>query len=196
MAARTEAAADLVTRRIGESVEVQRRLTEPAIVEPMVAAAEAMSAAIAAGGQVILFGNGGSAADATHIAAELVGRFMRERRGVPALSLTDSASSVTAIANDYGYERVFARQIEALGRPGDVAVGISTSGSSVNVVAGLAEASERGLVTVALTGGTPGPAGAAADIVIGAPSTDTARVQECHSLLGHILCELVEQSIG
>jgi D-sedoheptulose 7-phosphate isomerase len=144
---------------------------------------------------VLLFGNGGSAADATHIAAELVGRFLAERRAVPALSLSDNASAVTAIGNDYGYERVFARQVEAHAGPDGVALGISTSGTSANVLAGLAAARECGLATIGLTGADGGPMRGESDICIEVPSSATPRIQEAHTLVAHILCELVERDL-
>jgi D-sedoheptulose 7-phosphate isomerase len=190
----TEVSTDLVERRIRESVAVQERLTDPEVLDAVVAAADLVTAALRQGGKLIAFGNGGSAADATHIAAEFVGRFRLERRALPALSLTDNTSAVSAIANDYGYEQVFSRQIEAVGAPGDVALGISTSGRSPNVLAGLAAAREGGLSTIALSGGDGGPMAAAADVALVVPSSDTARVQEGHILLAHVLCELVEQA--
>lgn len=190
----TDVSTGLVERRIRESVAVQERLLEPQVLDAVVAAADLVTAALRQGGKLIAFGNGGSAADATHIAAELVGRFKLERRALPALSLTDNTSAVSAIANDYGYEQVFSRQIEAVGAAGDVALGISTSGRSPNVLAGLEAAREGGLATIALIGGDGGPMAAAADVALVVPSPDTARVQEGHILLAHVLCELVEQA--
>ncbi len=151
--------------------------------------------AMGAGGKVLLFGNGGSAADAQHIAAEFVGRFAFERPALPALALSVNTSCVTAIGNDYGFERVFSRQIEALGRPGDVAIGISTSGNSANVVRGLMAAKSLGLPTVALTGCAGGKVKGVADYCLSASSNETPRIQECHILMGHIVAELVEQTI-
>jgi len=138
------------------------------------------------GNKVLLFGNGGSAADAQHIAAEFVGRFAFERRALPALALSVNTSCVTAIGNDYGFDLVFSRQIEALGREGDVAIGISTSGNSQNVLQGL---------SAALTGCNGGKLKSAVDHCICAPSNETPRIQECHLLIGHIICELVERTI-
>ena len=162
---------------------------------PVVRAAEALEAAFARGGKALLFGNGGSAADAQHFAAELVGRFQRVRPARAALALSTDTSVVTAIANDEGYERVFARQVEALGAPGDVAVAISTSGASPNVLAALAAARARGLAIVALTGRDGGPVGAAADVHVNVPHASAARVQEVHRTLMHAICELVEDAI-
>jgi D-sedoheptulose 7-phosphate isomerase len=150
---------------------------------------------VKAGGKVLVFGNGGSAADAQHTAAELVGRLARDRAAIAAIALSTDTSILTAVANDYGYERVFARQIEALGRGGDVALAISTSGASANVLAGVAAARAAGLVVVALSGRDGGPLGAAADIHVNVPEQDTARVQEVHRTLLHVLCELVEEEL-
>lgn len=146
-------------------------------------------------GKVLLFGNGGSAADAQHMSAELVGRFARERRALAAIALTTDTSVLTAVGNDDSFDRVFVRQIEALGRPGDVAFGISTSGSSANVIKALETARARGLRTIALTGRDGGAAGAAAEIHINVPESSTARVQEVHATLIHVICELVERGL-
>jgi D-sedoheptulose 7-phosphate isomerase len=162
----------------------------------VVAVADAMKAAFANGGQVLVFGNGGSAADAQHLAAEFVGRFARDRRALAAIALSADTSVLTSISNDYGYETVFARQIEALGRRGDIAVGISTSGKSLNVLAALQTAKSRGLTTVAFTGRDGGPIGTAADLHVNVPHQVTARVQEVHRTLIHVVCELVERDIS
>jgi phosphoheptose isomerase len=146
-----------------------------------------------AGGKVLAFGNGGSAADAQHFSGELVVRFLRARQALPALALTTDPSVLTATANDLGFERVFARQIEAHGRPGDVAFGISTSGRSPNIVAALTEARQRGLLTVALTGGDGGLLGPLTDVLLTVPHTDTPRIQEVHSMIVHLLCEIIEE---
>lgn len=145
--------------------------------------------------KVILFGNGGSAADAQHIAAEFVGRFAFSRAALPALALNVNTSCVTAIGNDYGFDQVFSRQIEALGRAGDVAIGISTSGNSPNVVQAVSVAKRMGLHTVGLNGGDGGKLKAAVDHSICVPSNETPRIQECHILIGHIISELVERAI-
>jgi D-sedoheptulose 7-phosphate isomerase len=171
-------------------------LQDEEVLEQIVAVGATLGESIAAGGHVWLFGNGGSAADAQHIAAELVGRLHTERRALPAEALTVNASVVTAIANDYGFERVFARQLQAHGRAGDVAVGISTSGRSPNVLEGLRTAMTLGLKTVALTGRDGAALRTVAAQCIVVPTSDAQRVQECHILIGHILCELVEASIG
>jgi D-sedoheptulose 7-phosphate isomerase len=181
--------------RIDDHLAVMESVRDGQALEASARAANAIIDAMRAGGKLILFGNGGSAADAMHLAAEFLGRFLINRRPLPALALADNHSAVTAIANDFGYESVFSRQLEALGRPGDVALGLSTSGASPNVAAGLAAASAAGLVTVAMTGADPGIVGAAADIVIAIPTPSTPRVQEAHLLLGHIICEAVEATI-
>jgi D-sedoheptulose 7-phosphate isomerase len=186
---------ELVASRIEESLAAKRALLEGDMPERTAELADVLVRSLQDGGKVLLFGNGGSAADATHLAAELVGRFRYDRGPLPALSLTDNGSSVSAIGNDYGYEDVFCRQIEAFGQPGDVAVGLTTSGNSPNVVAGLHRAGDLGLRTVALTGASGGAVWAAAELCLCMPSTETARVQECYLLLGHIVCELVEQAI-
>jgi D-sedoheptulose 7-phosphate isomerase len=151
--------------------------------------------ALQKGNKVLLFGNGGSAADAQHIAAELVGRFAFNRPALPALALSVNTSCVTAIGNDFGFEQVFSRQLEALGRPGDVAIGISTSGNSANVLHALTTAKKIGLHTVSLTGRNGGCLRSVADHCICTPSTETPRIQECHILIGHIISELVERQI-
>jgi D-sedoheptulose 7-phosphate isomerase len=155
-------------------------------------AADLIVSVYRAGGKVLVFGNGGSAADAQHFAAELVGRFERDRPGMAAVALTTDTCVMSAVANDYGFERIFARQIEALGRPGDVAVAISTSGASPNVVAGVREAVGRGLHTVALTGRNGGALGGMVQVHINVPHDVTCRIQEVHMTLLHAICEIVE----
>jgi D-sedoheptulose 7-phosphate isomerase len=191
----TETAASLVEARIRESAATIEGLLDPACMTAIATAAGLISGALRGGGKVLLFGNGGSAADASHLAAELVGRFLADRRALPALSLSDNASAVTAIGNDYGYARVFARQVEALGVSGDVAVGISTSGSSANVLEALGAARGLGLATVGL-GGAGGALRDAVDVCIAVPSDATPRIQEAHTLIGHVLCELVERDFA
>jgi len=147
------------------------------------------------GNKVLLFGNGGSANDAQHIATELVGRFAFDRPALPALSLAESLSSVTAIANDHGFEQVFSRQIEALARPGDIAIAISTSGNSPNVLHGVAAANKLGILTIGMTGRSGGKLRSIVKECICVPSDDTPRIQECHTLIGHILSQIVEQEL-
>ena len=148
-----------------------------------------------AGRTVFLFGNGGSAADAQHIAAELEARFLRERRALPCHALTTNTSTLTAIGNDYGYDRTFARQIEAYCRKGDAAVGISTSGNSPNVLEAIKAAKKIGATTVGLTNEKGGKLKGLAELCLRVPSTDTQRVQECHMAVGHILCDIIEASM-
>ncbi|UCF69444.1 MAG: D-sedoheptulose 7-phosphate isomerase [Acidobacteriota bacterium] len=147
------------------------------------------------GGKILLFGNGGSAADAQHIAAEMVGRFQIERPGVPAISLTADSSTLTSIANDAGFEFVFARQIEALGRKGDAAIAISTSGNSINVIEGLRAARDKQMLTVALLGRDGGRAQDSADMALVVSGQKTSRIQEIHCLIGHMLCEAIEKEL-
>jgi len=151
-------------------------------------------ASISAGGTVLICGNGGSAAESQHIAAEFTGRFLVNRRPLPALALTTDTSALTAIGNDYGFDLVFARQVEAIGRRGDVLIGISTSGASANVIAAVEAARARGIVTVAVTGGDGGALGRLADVHVNVPLASTPRVQEVQLSVLHVICELVEQA--
>ena len=182
---------DIVRATLDETIALHRRVRD-ADPRPLIDAAAAITHAVTTGGKLLLFGNGGSASDAQHVAAELVGRFQRERAALAAIALTADTSVLTSIANDTAYDRVFARQVEALGRAGDVALGISTSGASANVVAALEEARARGLITIALTGRDGGRVGRAATIHVNVPSEVAARVQEVHRTLLHVICEIVE----
>jgi D-sedoheptulose 7-phosphate isomerase len=163
---------------------------------PLEQAAHLVTEALTAGNKILFFGNGGSAADAQHLAAELTVRFVVNRRALAGLALTADSSVLTACGNDFGFEFLFSRQIEALGRPGDVAVALSTSGNSPNVLEGLRQARKSGLSTVAFTGRTGGKLKAQADVLIAIPSDNTARIQELHALLGHLLCEEIESRLG
>jgi D-sedoheptulose 7-phosphate isomerase len=183
----------LVVRVLKEAAAAHERMA--ADVSAIVAAADLIATALKNGRSVLVFGNGGSAADAQHFAAELVGRYEKERRAWPAVALTTDTSTLTAIGNDYGFERVFARQIEALGRTGDVAIGISTSGKSLNVLRALEAANDRGLVTIALTG-RGGEAGRIATLQVRVDEERTARIQEVHATLLHAVCELVESDLN
>lgn len=158
-------------------------------------AALACISCIQQGGKILLAGNGGSAADAQHIAGEFVSRFAFDRPGLPAIALTTDTSILTAIGNDYGYEKLFARQIQALGQRGDVFIGYSTSGKSPNVLLAFEEARERGMVCIGLTGNHDGPMRSLCEYLLEVPSADTPKIQECHLVLGHILCGLVENVI-
>jgi D-sedoheptulose 7-phosphate isomerase len=163
--------------------------------QALLRAIDAIARAFRSGHRVLVFGNGGSAADAQHFAAECVGRFQRERRALAAVALTTDTSILTAMGNDYSYDRVFARQIEALGESGDIAFGITTSGGSANVIEAFRIARARGLTTVALTGRDGGEAGRAADIHVNVPDDSTARTQEVHRTLLHAICEIVEEGL-
>ena len=158
--------------------------------------ARTLIAAFGAGRKVLWMGNGGSAADAQHLAAEFSGRFLRERRALPSEALSVNASAVTAIANDFGFETVFARQVEAFAQPGDVVIGITTSGNSPNIVRGLETAKRRGATTIAFTGNGGGAVAAIADISLVGPDGYSALVQEVHITLGHIICDLVDQALA
>ena len=185
-----------VSASIRASIAVKELLIRNAEVVSLIAkVSELLIDTVDKGNKILLFGNGGSAADAQHIAAEFVGRFAFDRPALPALALSVNSSCVTAIGNDYGFDLVFSRQIEALARSGDLAIGISTSGNSLNVLHGLATAREKGLRTVAFTGCAGGKLKNAAEYCICAPSNETPRIQECHILIGHIISELVEETI-
>ena len=184
--------AELMTASIAAK---QNMLNDSGLVATIAKVSELLIASLRQGNKLILFGNGGSAADAQHIAAELVGRFAFDRPALPALALSVNSSCVTAIGNDYGFERVFSRQLEALARVGDVAIGISTSGTSPNVVNAILTARRIGLKTVGLTGASGRTLAESADLCMSVPASDTPRIQECHILIGHILSELVEKEI-
>jgi len=186
--------ADVFEQSLEGSIRVHQRVREQGI-GALLAAVDAIECAWRGGGKLLAFGNGGSAADAQHLAAELVGRFAQARRPLAALALSTDTSVLTAIANDSGYTCVFARQIEALGRPGDVALGITTSGTSPNVVAGLERARHLGLTTIALTGRDGGTAARVADVHLNVPETSAARVQEVHRTLLHVICEILEREL-
>jgi D-sedoheptulose 7-phosphate isomerase len=184
-------------RRTFEELLADRKgqLEKPRYVEQVAAIVAAMTLAFREGHKVLWFGNGGSAADAQHLAAEFSGRFLRERKGLPSEALTVNSSAVTAIANDFGYENLFARLVEAHANPGDVVVGITTSGTSKNVVRGLEAANEIGATTVAFTGNGGGAVAEVADLVLIGPDGYSAIVQEVHIAMGHIICDLVEQEL-
>ena len=184
----------IVTRTLDAAIETHRRVRELDLTT-VATAALTIADALGSGRKVLAFGNGGSAGDAQHLVAELVGRFQKERAGFAAVALTADTSLLTSVANDYGFERVFARQVEALGAPGDVAFGISTSGRSPNVTAALASARARGLRTIALTGRDGGDAGRLAEVHVNVPDECTARVQEVHITLIHAICEIVETGV-
>lgn len=179
---------------VAQSLDIKRSFfTERAA--DLVALADAITERVRAGGKVLVFGNGGSAADAQHFAGELVGRFTKEGPPIPALALTTDSSIMTAVGNDYGYEHIFKRQVEAHARPADIAVGISTSGNSKNVLEAMQVAKARGLLTVGMTGEGGGKLAGLVDHLFAAPSKDTPRIQEVHHLMNHILCELLEERL-
>lgn len=178
-----------------ESIQVKEEILRTGIGK-IIEITEVIIECLKKKGKVILFGNGGSASDSQHIAAELVGRFKKDRLALAAIALTTNTAVLTSLANDYGYEVIFAKQIEALGQKNDVAVGISTSGKAKNVICGLKQAKKMGLKTIALTGGDGGELAKIADISLLVPHPVTARIQEAHITIGHIICELVEEAVG
>ncbi|MGP8049055.1 MAG: SIS domain-containing protein [Desulfobaccales bacterium] len=185
----------ILLTRFREAVAESSRLKQEFAAEQgeaVVAVARRLAEVLRSGGKLLLFGNGGSAADAQHLAAEFVNRFLVERPPHAAVALTTDTSILTAVANDYDFLQVFARQVQALGRPGDLAWGLSTSGDSPNVVAGLKKARELGLSTLALSGRSGGPVAQAAELALIVPSRDTPRIQEVHITIGHALCDLVD----
>jgi D-sedoheptulose 7-phosphate isomerase len=171
------------------------QLDKPHYAEQVAAIVAALALAFRSGNKVLWFGNGGSAADAQHLAAEFSGRFLRERGGLPSEALTVNTSAVTAISNDFGYENLFARMVEALAKPGDAVVGITTSGTSKNVVKGLEVAKKIGATTIAFTGNGGGTVADVADLILLGPDGYSAIVQEVHITMGHIICDLVEQEL-
>jgi D-sedoheptulose 7-phosphate isomerase len=173
-----------------EHQNVMSKLT--ALLPKIAAVADEMRACLQRGGKILLMGNGGSAADSQHIAAEIVGRFKRERRGLPSIALTTDTSIITSVGNDYGFEFIFSRQIEALCTPLDLVIGLTTSGNSPNVVMAIETAKEIGATTVGMTGGTGGKLATLCDFCLIMPSNETARIQEAHIFVGHSLCELLE----
>lgn len=186
---------DRIKEILLESIQVKEELLRSSIIQ-ILDIAELAIECLKKNGKVILFGNGGSAADSQHIAAELVGRFKKDRSAIAAVALTTNTSILTSLANDYGYEVVFAKQIEALGQKNDIAIGISTSGKAKNVAAGIKQAKKMGIKTVALTGGDGGDLAKLADVSLLVPSAITARIQEAHITIGHIICELIEQALS
>ncbi len=186
----------IVQERIQTCISVNQALLEDRdLIRSVAETSRVIVRALGSGHKLLLFGNGGSAADAQHIAAELVGRYLRERPALPAIALTVNTSVLTAIANDHSFDHVFARQIDALGFPDDVALAMSTSGASRNVLLGIEAAKRKALVTVGLTGKRGGHLQALVDHCIRVPSDETPRVQEAHILIGHILCEILEREL-
>ena len=184
----------LIEQFVNESVRVKSEFFQ-SNATLIAETAEKMAQALRDGRKVLLFGNGGSAADAQHIAAEFVGRFIPDRIPLPALSLATDTSALTALGNDYGYDAVFSRQVHALGNAGDIAIGISTSGNSPNVLAAIDVARSRSLLTIGLTGQDGGKMNGRTDILFRVPSRMTPRIQETHITLGHVLCELIDREL-
>jgi len=185
---------DRITAELKESIDT-KSLVLKSLVPQIEQAARAMIAALKAGNKILFFGNGGSAADAQHLAAELIGRYLKERKSLPAIALSTDTSILTCLSNDYGFDTVFARQVEGLAKSGDIAFGISTSGNSPNVLKGMEKAKELKCKTIGLLGGDGGRIKAAADIAIIIPARNTPRIQESHITIGHILCSLIEQEL-
>ena len=185
---------EIIEQRFEEHLRlVQKVRNSKKLMKEIALAAAMMKVALASGHKIMFCGNGGSAADSQHWAAEIVGRFQKERKGMPAIALTVDTSILTAIANDYGYDRIFARQVEALGSTGDVLVAVSTSGNSANVLAAVAEAKSKGIKTIGMTAAGGGKMAEVCDVCLVIPDKVTARAQEVHGLIGHILCEIVEE---
>ena len=185
---------DFAIKAFDDSAEVKRRFARDH-ADKIVQVAHVIGRAFQTGHKVLLFGNGGSATDAAHIAAEFVGRYKRERTPFPAIALATDIAAITCIANDYGFDELFARQVRAHGQAGDVAIAISTSGNSPNVLRGVEAAKAMGLTTVAWTGGSGGKLASLVEYAFVVPSTVTARIQESHITLGHVLCELIEDHV-
>jgi D-sedoheptulose 7-phosphate isomerase len=186
---------EMVLQRLADTIAVKQQMLDGEFAEQTVEVARLIIGSLRSGGKVIFFGNGGSAQDAGHLAAELMGRFAFDRPGLAAISLPDATAAITAIGNDYSYDEVFARQVLAAGRSGDVVVGLSTSGNSPNVVRALEAARRSGMTTVALTGAGGGKVADVAEVCIRVPSDDTARIQEACLHLGHTICEMVEAAM-
>ena len=182
-----------IVTSIEESVQLKEAIAK-SMVDEIASVANLIITTYKTGGKVVLFGNGGSAADAQHIACELVGQLALKRRALPAIALTTNTSILTAVANDYGYDMVFSRQVEALVNEKDVVIGISTSGNSSSVTEAMKAAKNKGAKTIGLTGGSGGKLADVADLVLIVPSHNTPRIQEAHIMIGHIVCELVEQA--
>ena len=182
----------IIEQRLADHLEVLQKVQASDLPQKLEMCAECVTKALSGGHKVLFCGNGGSAADSQHLAAEFVGRFQKERKGLPAIALTVDTSILTSVANDYGYETVFARQVQALGERGDVLIGISTSGNSKNVLLAMEEAKTKGIICIGMTAEGGGKMTDVTDICLAVPARETARAQEMHILLGHILCELVD----
>ena len=187
---------DTISKLLQDSINVKQAvLAEQAKLAAIAEVAQRCVDTLRSGNKLLLAGNGGSASDAQHIAAELVGRFEVDRKGLPAIALTTNASQLTAISNDYGYEAVFSRQVEAFGAKGDLFIGLTTSGNSANVIAAAEVAKSQGLTIIGMTGASGGKLEALCDVCLKVPSSNTARIQEVHITIGHILCAQIEAAL-
>ena len=187
---------DTISKLLQDSIDVKQAvLADQALLTAIDKVAQHCVDVLQSGHKLLLAGNGGSASDAQHIAAELVGRFEVDRKGLPAIALTTNASQLTAISNDYGYEAVFSRQVEAFGAKGDLFIGLTTSGNSANVIAAAEVAKSQGLTIIGMTGASGGKLEALCDVCLKVPSTNTARIQEVHITIGHILCAQIEREL-
>lgn len=185
---------DIISKHIKDSIHIKEQLIKTSL-KVIAQVADEIVRAYQKGNKVVWFGNGGSAADAQHLSAELLGKFYIKRKALESVALTTNTSVLTAVANDYGFSEIFARQVEALVNRGDVAIGISTSGNSPNVIRGIEQSKRQGAVTVAFTGATGGKLKGNTDYLVAVPSTDTPRIQESHIMIGHIICYLVEKEL-
>lgn len=186
----------IISAHFSASLAALQAANDPAFLARVTAIAGRIGAAFATGNKLLIAGNGGSAADAQHLAAELVGRYKSERRGLPAIALTTDTSALTAIGNDYGFDVIFARQVQALGRAGDVLLAVSTSGRSANILAAIDEARAIGMVVVGFTGGDGGAMARRCDEMLVAPGRDTATIQQIHMVAAHAICDAIEQGIA
>lgn len=185
-----------IIQQIKDSIHTKDKILQSeTLLTDIEKVAELIVSSYQAGGKVLLCGNGGSATDSVHLEGELVGRFKMNRKALPAIAIVSSIATMTAVANDYGFDTVFARQIEALGKRGDIILGFTTSGNSSNILSGLKKAKEIGITTVVFTGSANGTCASEADLVIHVPSADTPRIQESHIMIGHIICGLVEKAM-
>jgi D-sedoheptulose 7-phosphate isomerase len=187
---------DFIHRQIEDSIKVKKLILEDKVMQKLILEAAAICCrSLKKGNKIIFAGNGGSAADAQHLAGELINRFGFERPGLAAIAITTDTSILTSISNDYGFEKLFARQIEAIGKKGDVLISLSTSGNSANILEGIKEAKKAGIITIGLTGKSGGKMKSLCDLILKVPSGDTPRIQEAHILIGHIICSSVENTL-
>jgi D-sedoheptulose 7-phosphate isomerase len=185
-----------IIKQIKESLKVKRLILDDKEIQRSIkAAAKICSRSLKKGNKIIFAGNGGSAADAQHLAGELVNRFSFDRPGLSAIAITTDTSILTSISNDYGFDKLFARQVEAIGKEGDVLISLSTSGNSINILEGIKEAKKAGIITIGLTGKSGGKMNKLCDLMLNVPSRETPRIQEAHILVGHIICSLVEETL-